>query len=160
MESVADSNSGGGALFPTAGISFAIVLVVFVRCGFRLFSCCLFLYSSVVSFPRLLRASRFVEGVLFSFGFPLSLSEAKRGIAEENARVLGAENVRKAREERSTKRVDDIVYDFRSTGKLLTCCGPQLRNCGGEMECFVRCRGENIVDVICQVMTKGTLNGG
>jgi hypothetical protein len=28
------------------------------------------------------------------------------------------------------------------------------------MECFGRCRGENIVDVICQAMTKGALNGG
>jgi hypothetical protein len=101
LESVAESNSGGGASFPTAGISFAIVLVVFVRCGFKDFSCCLFLYSSVVSFARLLRAFKSVEGVLFPLGFPRSLSEAKRGIAEENARVFWLENVRRARDERS-----------------------------------------------------------
>ena len=67
--------------------------------------------------------------------------------------------MRRARDERSTKRADDIAYDFRRAGRLFTCCEPQLRNRGGEMECFERCRGKNIVDVICQAMTKGTSNG-
>jgi hypothetical protein len=36
----------------------------------------------------------------------------------------------------------------------LSCCGRQLRNCGGEMECFEHAEGTKIVDVICQAMTK------
>ena len=84
----AEISSGGGESSPTLGIWLMIVEVVFVRCGFRGFSCCRFRYVSVVSWPRSLR----------------SLS----GRADrENGRERGIE--RMARGTRRISRAEDIV---------------------------------------------------
>jgi len=85
-------SSGGGASLPTDGISFAMVEVVFVMCGFSGLEVWYLRYSSAVSWARLFKAS----------------NSLLRDALMENGR---AERLRvsRAREERMARREDAIV---------------------------------------------------